>query len=696
MRHRRHVNGNSNALASTEAPSSSGWGSGRTVPANITSTPKRVAPPRLGAEGTTDLLALKSDRMHKRSGASTARLPQSRDILAGSRPKRRVQGARGASEKRNHSNGGETPASTVKSTCSADDILPKLQHQGSDIDGISKRNHKAHKHKPTLVTSSDPVAGTDAHSQVQWAVKVVPTAPVDQVASPVEPTGMKDLRRLLRDRYGEKRSIRQAFLTWDIDKDGRLCVKELQDMLTRLGFAQTLGKKKVDAILQHVDSTPAGSLLYDDFCGFVCETAGLSPHRSNLHVANSNRRTPNDSKMDDDNIPASDPNCVISLLRSKYESRRVHQVFRDWDIDKSGGVTMAEIESNLRRQGLRIAKPQLMKLFDTYDLNHDGRLLYDEFMCLVYGPVHEQRYSYLAEQRRKKQQEKQPMHEGDSLSFFRTSRVSQQEGNRTEDSGFRATLQRKLKAFASRLNDAYAAFDDDHNGNLSYRELCRGLQELGLDLTEREFLHLANCVDTDGNGEISFKEFCDVFGGGEASNRSGRSAPAADKEDNRFEEQCPGNSRPCKVFDFSHIARRTKIPTRCGRTPYTNTSGIISNQEDSSSPARFMTEAQLYGNGSSRRPSQGTMTLGQEEKLRCDAAKTNRLQRLRAQLEQYEDQARPLQDSYTLAQERRVRTVQRHQESYHQRIEEQRPRQVFSSGRRDIQMAHLSSTVTFV
>ncbi|EGZ12775.1 hypothetical protein PHYSODRAFT_384468, partial [Phytophthora sojae] len=140
------------------------------------------------------------------------------------------------------------------------------------------------------------------------------------------------------------------------------------------------------------------------------------------------------------------------------ETRRVHQVFRNWDIDKSGSVTLAEIESNLRRQGLRIAKPQLMKLFDTYDLNHDGRLLYDEFMRLVYGP-------------------------------------------------------RKLQTF-SRLNDAYAAFDNDHSGSLSYRELCQGLQQLGINLTEREFLHLATRVDTDGNGEISFKEFCDVFGGG--------------------------------------------------------------------------------------------------------------------------------------------------------------------------------------
>ncbi|KAL3656911.1 hypothetical protein V7S43_018118 [Phytophthora oleae] len=690
MRQRRHVNGNSNALASPDAPSSLGWGSGRTVPANITSTSKRVAPPPLDADGSS----LKTEG-HKRSGASTARLPQSRDIFAGSRPKRRVQSARGASDKR-HSNGTAGRDTPTLASQSIDDILPKLQPLSNDIDGVFKGKSKVHKRKPTLVASTVSAEGIDANSQVQWAVKVAPIAPVDQATSSVEPAEMKDLRRLLRDRYGEKRSVRQAFLTWDIDKDGRLCVKELQDMLTRLGFAQTLGKKKVDAILQHVISMPAGSLLYDDFCGFVCDPE-LNPNRNNLHISSANRRTMDDSKMEDDIVPASDPDCVVSLLRTKYESRRVHQVFRDWDIDKSGGVTMAEIESNLRRQGLRIAKPQLMKLFNTYDLNHDGRLLYDEFMCLVYGPVHEQRYSYLAEQRRKKQQEKRPMHEGDPLSFFRTSGVPQQTGHSTDDPGFRATLQYKLKAFASRLNDAYAAFDDDHNGNLSYRELCHGLQDLGLDLTEHEILHLATCVDADGNGEISFKEFCDAFGGGEASNRRHHSAFTCEKEDKRVEDTRIKDSsqrcRPCGTFNFSQLTRRTKIPTRCGRTPYSNTSGIISNQEDNSN---FVTESQLYGSSPSRRSAQGTTTLGQEEKLRRDTANTNRLQRLRVQLEQYEDRARPLQDSYSLAQERRVRTLQRHQESYRQRIEEQRPRRTLSPTRRGIQISHLSSTAPFV
>ncbi|KAG6614879.1 Ca2 /calmodulin-dependent protein kinase, EF-Hand protein superfamily [Phytophthora cinnamomi] len=514
----------------------------------------------------------------------------------------------------------------------------------------------------------------------------------------------RTLRRFLHQEQIQLLSVRQAFLTWDTNKDGCLCVNELRDMLTRLGFAQALGGNKVDTILQHVLKMPAASLNYDDFCGFVYGFPELNEACSS---STSKIRGTGNSRVEEDGVQLSDADCVLSLLRAKYETRRVHQVFRNWDIDKSGGVTMAEIESNLRRQGLRIAKPQLMKLFDAYDLNHDGRLLYDEFMRLVYGPVHEQRYSYLAEQRRKRQQERQ-IDERDPLDFFRSlAAASQQTTHSTDDPGFRATLQRKLQTFSSRLHDAYAAFDNDHSGNLSYRELCHG--QLGISLTEREFLHLATRVDTDGNGEISFKEFCDVFGGGDASNRR-RSRRGGGEVDGCIEVQQVHESVPqakdgsqrrraAGTFNFSHLTRRTKIPTRCGRTSFASTKEIIGgNQDGKSDSAQFTTEAQLYGSGVSSRSAPTatvTLTLGQEEKQRRDAANAKRLQRLRAQMERYETQTKPLQDTYTLAQERRVQTLQRHQEQYHQRIEEQRPRVALSPARKGIQIPRPSSTTPF-
>ncbi|KAI9983876.1 hypothetical protein PInf_005149 [Phytophthora infestans] len=215
--------------------------------------------------------------------------------------------------------------------------------------------------------------------------------------------------------------------------------------------------------------------------------------------------------------------------------------------------------------------------------------------------------------------------ERDPLEFFRTQAIPEQ-SNHIGNPRFRAKLQCKLKEFAAGLNDAYTAFDDDHDG------ICR------------------------------FENF---------------------------------------VMDFSHLTRRTETPTRCGRTPYPNTKGIISgNQDDLMNPTRFKTEAQVYGSASTSRsisaPAKVITTLGQEEKQRHDAAKATRLQRLRVQMDRHEDQARPLQDSYNVALERRVRTLQRHREQYHLRIEKQRPRLALSPARKGIQIVRTSSTAPFV
>ncbi|GMF43699.1 unnamed protein product [Phytophthora fragariaefolia] len=534
----------------------------------------------------------------------------------------------GDSNQVNEVKGKAAPESDTHSN--SDTSLPKLQPQVVNVAPTANRDKSRftglHR-KPTPPLSNVSASGTDATSQVPWAVKVTSPAPAEHTLTPPELPELKDLQRLLRDRYGEKRSVRQAFLTWDTNKDGHLCIDELQNMLTRLGFAESLGGEKVDAILQHVLKMPAASLNYDDFCGLVYGSSELNESCSN---SRSVKREANYSAIEEDMVPVSDPDCVLSLLRAKYETRRVHQVFRNWDIDKSGGVTLAEIESNLRRQGLRIAKPQLMKLFDAYDLNHDGRLLYDEFMRLIYGPVHEKRYSYLAAQRKKKHQEQQ-MDAGDPLSFFRSLTAASQQIDFSTD--------------------------------------------LGINLTEREFLHLATRVDTDGNGEISFKEFCDVFGGGEGFNRrrncttpsGGDIRERAEERESKLQAKNSNQQqRAAGTFDFSHL-----------------TSGI----QNDNAAARYKTETQLYGSGSSSRSAptpSATLTLGQEEKQRRDAANAQRLQRLRLQMELHQSQAKPLQETYTHAQERRVQTLRRHQERYRQSIEEQRPRVALSPARKGI------------
>lgn len=685
MRPRRHGNGtsNSNALTNTvKRSASSSQEFGRTG-SQCTVSSKQVPPRMVDASGVAaNAQLVKNDNQEKGNEAAKISLFTSCSLRDNkSRQKRRVQSAPVASRNR-------LPLSSLASEetlfdtalqSSNDDTLPELQSFVGDLAGAQKRECQVSRsvRKPNIVDLSlIPSKTKHIDSQIRWAENKSSTSPVDVSAGSSEPIGMRDLRSFLHDRYGDKRSVRQAFLSWDRDRDGCLCAEEIRGMLTQLGINQVFGPKKVDSILAYVQALPTRSLRYDDFHRFVCNSPDRNDPAADNHFCSlsSKIQAIENEKPEEDRITALDSDCVVSLLRTKYESRRLDKVFRAWDIDKDGGITMAEIEKNLRRQGLRIVKSSLEKLFDTFDVDHDGRLQYHEFMRLMYGPVREQRYSYLAEQRRKNQN-KYLMHEEDPLDFIRRSIVSEQSSRSTDDPSFHAKLQCKLKSFAPRLDDAVVALNGNRDGFLSYRDLYDGLQDLGLELTKHEFHHLAARVGSHGDGNISSKEFCDALRDAQVGSRR----HDKDSDDPSHEEPelqpkdsfCRGDS---KALVFSTLTRRTEIPTRRGRTVYPDTKRLLGFQDSSTNAAQFRTEAQSYGHRSSSHtfpPTQVMMTLGQEEKQRHAAAIAVRLQRLHIQMERYEAQAKQVKSIENLAQERRVRTLQRHRERYHQRIKGQ-------------------------
>lgn len=67
---------------------------------------------------------------------------------------------------------------------------------------------------------------------------------------------MQEFCELLRERYEGKRSMRQTFRNWDRDRDGKLSIQEVTDMIQVLGFMDRLGPAKVDTILTHISAAP--------------------------------------------------------------------------------------------------------------------------------------------------------------------------------------------------------------------------------------------------------------------------------------------------------------------------------------------------------------------------------------------------------------------------------------------------------
>ena len=61
---------------------------------------------------------------------------------------------------------------------------------------------------------------------------------------------------------------------------------------------------------------------------------------------------------------------------------QVRQMFREFDADGSGSVSVAEVKPMLHKLGLK--DEEIERLVAQHDANHDGELQYDEFVSFLW------------------------------------------------------------------------------------------------------------------------------------------------------------------------------------------------------------------------------------------------------------------------------------------------------------------------
>eukprot|EP01043_Picozoa_sp_COSAG02_P017913 COSAG02_NODE_823_length_16754_cov_69.933353_6_plen_1425_part_00 len=190
--------------------------------------------------------------------------------------------------------------------------------------------------------------------------------------------------------------------------------------------------------------------------------------------------------------PASDP---VELPRPKWWNQMVHtietkttnvrQIFRKFDIDRSGTVDYEECYAGLKSIGVVLDDDQFEELLSIVDADGSGEISYFEFAEM------------LAATRKS------------SRNMKRTSRPRPVQIGTTKAQRpiWWQEMREKIEAKTTNVRTLFRMFDADKSGTVDTQEFRTGLRYINVELSDREFSELLDMVDADGGGQIDYTEF---------------------------------------------------------------------------------------------------------------------------------------------------------------------------------------------
>ena len=211
--------------------------------------------------------------------------------------------------------------------------------------------------------------------------------------------------------------------------------------------------------------------------------------------------------------------AIVTQAEREEQDRRARLAFWKFDIDQSGSLELGELYAVLEDLGLEVADEDFRSyaeaLLEDYDADGNGSLDYKEFQkfyaqCLA------------NEQTRKMYAEELEHQEMQSAALVGSAMANVLEHQEMEAAAVkiqavhRGKQARKMLLKATdTVESAFKKFDTDGSGMLEAEELFQVLAELGLDVTDEDFIAYARALmedyDSDGNGELDLEEFRKLY-----------------------------------------------------------------------------------------------------------------------------------------------------------------------------------------
>ncbi|CAK8563305.1 unnamed protein product [Lathyrus sativus] len=138
---------------------------------------------------------------------------------------------------------------------------------------------------------------------------------------------------------------------------------------------------------------------------------------------------------------------------------QLREIFRRFDMDSDGSLTMLELAALIRSLGLKPSGDQVQVMLSKMDSNRNGSVEFDELVGAIMPNM----------------------------------------------------MNEEVLVNQEQLIGVFKCFDRDGNGYISAAELAGAMAKMGQPLTYKELREMIKEADVDGDGVISFTEFATIM-----------------------------------------------------------------------------------------------------------------------------------------------------------------------------------------
>jgi Ca2+-binding EF-hand superfamily protein len=327
----------------------------------------------------------------------------------------------------------------------------------------------------------------DKHEKALQETQLVKVANKETLEGLVDIPKVKEIRRALRRRYGNRLNYHKIFSSWDRDRKGYLNLTDIHYMINQMGIS--INEQEAQVLIASHDHEGNGRLAVEEFMDLIFSTND----NMNVDLSKLRRNAEPGEIVPDEDIMRGIQNDAAKLKQMKDKKmfkyvlqkslKELFKEFKEMDEEKTGEVDFKQFEKAIL---LKVQLPRYIKennslfvnLFEDQEVNDQGRINYNKFCKGL------RNFRYLREadinidlgqgkdEPIKTEERKEEVKTGNQIHIFDIQKVPSHQLERIFTKTLKVTriLQAKFKTSESLATDLKGKVNADINGNIKSKD----------------------------------------------------------------------------------------------------------------------------------------------------------------------------------------------------------------------------------